>query len=1680
MGGNINSINRGNLTNISNIQGKVNVRGTDFDANVTLNDFRNMVNTTDGAKNKGYVRLKLNSDGKVGIEKFNNKINVNLFFRSYTRTERGDDKAVRKMFADALNATSDLKYMSEENRQTIINTLRIGNTENQPARKKYDALSRLETKAVLNAYDAEMNTINGRKAILGKFIDNVRNKFGLADAKHDITCTNDEIFAALGVTMDEYESYLISQSVNAEEGVEHDKAKTTMLKSAEDFSAFLRKLEKASNNLTYLHIAERKLEQIFNSFKNDNSTVLTEEQSGMLKGAFLYMMDTDEKLKTAYTGVDEKYVLNERNKLLDLMVNEVTPVFVNKKITKGDIISGGVMKNAGKNANELITYFQKFITQADANIKQYYLDQENENKKIDDTIKSAENADLADESTDLKAVLAEYNAKMNKFAKILADRDKRLNRAKLFSENANMGEKTAFIIGSSSVDGEIETIHDTILESFTDAFIEAEFPEESKFHEKCARDQKTAIEEQVSKEVLSAQVVYGKIQDNKCKGTDFSTYNNKMVAETLKTITNKYKGGPELYKNLCDAYVTYTNRKIEQANNNNSSISFDANDPKDIAYFNALSEAYDKFDTDNDKSNKILHDSYEAFKKSIDDICNDGLIEKLLGRTKQLVITARLRNELKNITGKFEAQKYFDAALTKFFNNPPSINLSSNKDELKNDAQYLVSLSVKKLTELLNAEIRAGVMQLKQQAIGLIFNGKGITPPEDFIKNLYNNPADSEDNPIRKSFNTADDAVNALGPVYCDIMLKKAAKIKANSVTIESVQNEVKEAALKLVGEKKATFDNTVRKILEQELDERLSPFFTSGTNNWFDVDDYFADKVGASEHERQILKKALFDDLCIQLNGKLSQLGSEFFTNPDFLSAKKNVEDLVKAEILDNTMSEGFFSTVNSIVAKRKETLVKWIGNNEFKESIVRAGLDHIRKSRNVDSTIEGFNVIAQTAMNQILDRYSKQSVLHGTNFDTDANRDVFKEKVISAMTPGLMDFVDKYIIFCNAASSLEGDYLRYAQKGYYDNIPENDIINCFKSVVTEVAGKYPNIDLKEDNGLSEIKTAVDTKIKELQEKYVREKQAEVGKKIDAATVIEMQIRYQFTNLWSSPEIQNAFRENLRPLVVDNADEVSTRNAVTKYMDIVNLDLKKMLIDEFIEKLKDNKNIGTFLENINITALLDNIKKAVIKRVDKLLVAITSIDFSTPEGQKFIANAIGLKKEYANSKYTTAIQNGIEEWVKLLNTDERNKWLLDIKIQVMNEVSASSRGKYFYSVKEAGLDLFDRLKNQLLPFLMPSINQVLFDNIDDETPIEILDNLIPSIIDSMKQHSDDETIKAIIEQFKPTAKHFITKRIAALQEQIIERNKASSDDVPKVSLDDVSEFNSQTAMNLSSELTKEFIKMVKDDFVDTIINNLVNSTIAKQANADSATGNCFIDFTDNNYYIQTNPIEKTRYKNTNNLKDAIRECLKKEFIPVVESNLEELSDFSKCAEIFETTYTRVFDNVIKEQTAQAAELVSMVTSLLNIENDIKNPSSSEIYKNLLNSYFESYLGTDVFVRGIKETDAQYKIKEKFFGVLLEKFVNSLSKNSSSLIKSISDVTKDSEISKDSLITVYDSSFEEVCSFLNDDTTPVAKEFSSVVKELKNTRTQFLKTQNNVGDKPKTKGFFSKIFGLFK
>lgn len=176
-------------------------------AYIGLDEFRSMVNYVKGT-NKGSVRALKGSNGKVYLEKINNKIS---FAPHFTNLSTRHNQALRSRMVSALQG--DTVYMPAAARQRIIQAVtKCGNDafdKNGYLRDNVvisgDRLKRTEIRTALDLYDEQFNTSKGRKGIVNRMcIDLVKNFIWISnDEEQDAKLAKKFIEESLNLKVDD-------------------------------------------------------------------------------------------------------------------------------------------------------------------------------------------------------------------------------------------------------------------------------------------------------------------------------------------------------------------------------------------------------------------------------------------------------------------------------------------------------------------------------------------------------------------------------------------------------------------------------------------------------------------------------------------------------------------------------------------------------------------------------------------------------------------------------------------------------------------------------------------------------------------------------------------------------------------------------------------------------------------------------------------------------------------------------------------------------------------------------------------------------------------------------------------------------------------------------------------------------------------------------------------------------------------------------------------------------------------------------------------------------------------------------------------------------------------------------------------------------------------------------------
>ena len=143
-----------------------------------IDDYRKMVNYTNPT-NKGYVRFTLSSDGKLKLEKFNNKIDVPLSWRS--NVSAAHNKSMREKLLASIEG--DLKFMGEVGSEIRNMILHPKKANGQVDDGK--ALSRRDLKTIFDKFDGRFNNGAGRMAMVNNFYENAMTRCGFVGTKEE-------------------------------------------------------------------------------------------------------------------------------------------------------------------------------------------------------------------------------------------------------------------------------------------------------------------------------------------------------------------------------------------------------------------------------------------------------------------------------------------------------------------------------------------------------------------------------------------------------------------------------------------------------------------------------------------------------------------------------------------------------------------------------------------------------------------------------------------------------------------------------------------------------------------------------------------------------------------------------------------------------------------------------------------------------------------------------------------------------------------------------------------------------------------------------------------------------------------------------------------------------------------------------------------------------------------------------------------------------------------------------------------------------------------------------------------------------------------------------------------------------------------------------------------------------
>ena len=902
-----------------------NITAAQLDANQSIykvDDYRQMVNYTSGT-NKGYVRFTAASDGKLKIEKFNNKVDVPLSWRS--NTSAAHNTAVRQKFLAAME--HDLKYMGDAGntiRKMVLAPKKPGENVESPGK----ALSRRDVKAVLDKFDAEFNTGAGRICILKNFMESAK-----------VACNfhgTDEEFARDYLKTGEagidhrFTDYITSKEG---EGVDALPQHQRMVKSEAEFRQLLFRLENLVDDAKQRLSVETTLKSVAKTLAKDGGEFgvrFSADDEGKVRAALVKLLD-----KAGVADVDLGF--GTKNTALEMFIKNVVPVLVKECAAnikdlpdQRDDAAIAAVTDAELNIDRVFSLAREFIEGAKAAVEDMQ-DVPQDGDAIDNYIAG------------MKQVFEDQIATVKQVAVFSEAR-------KVFVLNVDGGKQTNLALAKEVGNLAPQFIKEAKLDTYTAKFLKSHFAKsvgavvenEGNFMEKA----KQVIE----KVKIAGQLNYGErwqtnpdaksLKDvNLAFGGNVQQFLGEMGRKTAQ-IVNEKKGGLPLYEKLMGRTLTaILNQKIRNAADSNgvARIHIDSDAFGEVeTRLRRTVDAYCEFR--NGKGALIVEKAVDAFRRQLDRLVKKGNLDQQAYNMLLTDFQSRMKTAFNNATTRFlertpqsadiDPKETKEASLT-FLTNA----LNEEKGEVLADMRERIATMV--LTRGLNQDVRRELLGKMDERIGEC-------------------AAKLKENGVAPKFATDDATMaEALKKLYYKVLADKCgnkaiAGQRIGDNLVKNVQDAFYSAAKDLVskankladivdGECKTMAGVAAKTLFEQQASRR-----------------HYAKDLPKEEYDA--MQNSLRDDLKTALQTKMDELKRRYLLNPEAYT-KKDVGDFkAVAEIFDQVGKDGVYTQdsvtriFNDIVDARHATMLAWLynptgpdGKGSFEGDMIASEMQHL-----------------------------------------------------------------------------------------------------------------------------------------------------------------------------------------------------------------------------------------------------------------------------------------------------------------------------------------------------------------------------------------------------------------------------------------------------------------------------------------------------------------------------------------------------------------------------------------------------------------------------------------------------------------------------------------------------------------------------------------------------------------
>ena len=857
-----------------------------------IDDYRKMVNYESGT-NKGYVRFTKGADGNLKIEKFNNKIDVPLSWRS--NTSAAHNKAVREKFLAAIEG--DLKFLGKTGDDIKDLILRPKDKNGNIDTGK--ALSRREIKKIFERFDAEFNNGTGRIRIVENFYASAMDRCGFTGSKDDFI---DKYLKPLMYGIDPNEKiYFKTDEANA-----NNPDPTKRMKMSETgFRAYITQLDNlvaaAMNRIDAEKACKDVARKVAANPDNFGAGIPAKDVE-KIRASLKFVLDKERV-------VQKDLGLGTAGTTLELFLEKVLPVMVRQA-------AENVRDYAGPNNPASI----EEILEGELSI----------DKIVDTARRFIEGAN----EVVVKKAEAPQGGGKDAFAalqQVIENQRATQKRLMVFSHarqefvlNVNMPKGGGNNLGKDVAQLTETYVKEADLENYATKFLLENYAKAAQDLPRQEADFMDKAKEHVNQLVVAGQLNYGErwalnnpaeLKDVKLRaGGNVQSFLKEMSDEAIN-LANEFRGGMPMLDNLLKHTIpNILNGKIKNAlaSNGEARVYIDeASRPAAKQQLRLAVKAYRKFFEESEVA--LVGKTLQGFKSQLDRLLKKDNITQAEYNNLLLDHKTRVEGALKRAVERFYAEAPLPA---------------------KDTEADTIAAGAKRLEELFGEERDAVTGEMRQRISTIVLaNAYGGEEKRKLLDvkahvDACRQALAQSGVTLTKDLDDADLNI-ALNKLYYKVLEKKMEDTKLGHQRVgeklnDSVQSSFVSAAKDLV--------NTVNKLCTK-LDAAMRKYVEPGVDTLLktrnEEDDY---KNALGKDELNAMRKSIADGVILSLKGATDEIKRRFITHPETYT-KKNVDaDNIAMSFFDMAGKDALYTEKNiariyeSVADERTDAVKSWI----------------------------------------------------------------------------------------------------------------------------------------------------------------------------------------------------------------------------------------------------------------------------------------------------------------------------------------------------------------------------------------------------------------------------------------------------------------------------------------------------------------------------------------------------------------------------------------------------------------------------------------------------------------------------------------------------------------------------------------------------------------------------------